>query len=146
MTHPRCACCTLAAALAFLLPTHTVQGRQTEARKPSLSLRATPPFGFTPLRVRVVADIRDGSDDYAEFYCATVEWEWGDGTMSENGTDCDPYEAGKSTIQRHFTADHIYRQPGQFRIIFKLKQKKKQVASASTSVQARAGVGDEFGR
>lgn len=146
MTHPRCACCTLVAALAFLLPTHSVQGRQTEARKPSLSVRATPPFGFTPLRVRVVADIRDGSDDYAEFYCATVEWEWGDGTMSENGTDCDPYEAGKSTIQRHFTADHIYRQPGQFRIIFKLKQKKKQVASASTSVQARAGVGDEFGR
>jgi hypothetical protein len=146
MTDPRRACCTLAAALAILLPTHTVQGQQAEAKKPSLSLRATPPVGFTPLRVRVVADIRDGSDDYAEFYCATVEWDWGDGTVSENSSDCDPYEAGKSTIRRRFTADHIYRQQGQYRLTFKLKQKTKQVAASSTNVQVRAGVGDDFGR
>ena len=146
MTHPRCACSTLAAVLVFLLPTHTMQGQRAEAAKPSLSLRATPTMGFTPLRVRVAADLRDGSDDYAEFYCATVEWNWGDGTISESSTDCDPYEAGKSTIERHFTANHIYRQPGPQRITFKLKQKKKQVAAASTTVQARAGVGDGFGR
>lgn len=146
MTDPRRACCTLAAALAILLPAHTVQGRQAEAKKPSLSLRATPPVGFTPLRVRVVADIRDGSDDHAEFYCATVEWDWDDGTVSENSSDCDPYEAGKSTIRRRFTADHIYRQPGQYKITFKLKQKTKQVAASSTSVQVRAGIGDDFGR
>ncbi|MBI2829041.1 MAG: hypothetical protein HYX77_07210 [Acidobacteria bacterium] len=146
MTDPRRACCTLAAALAILLPALTVQGRQAEAKKPSLSLRATPPVGFTPLRVRVVADIRDGSDDHAEFYCATVEWDWDDGTVSENSSDCDPYEAGKSTIRRRFTADHIYRQPGQYKITFKLKQKTKQVAASSTSVQVRAGVGDDFGR
>lgn len=103
-------------------------------------------MGFTPLRVRVVADIRDGSDDHAEFYCATVEWDWDDGTVSENSSDCDPYEAGKSTIRRRFTADHIYRQPGQYKLTFKLKQKTKQVAASSTSVQVRAGVGDDFGR
>ena len=146
MTDPRRACCTLAAALAIFLPAHTVQGRQAEAKKPSLSLRATPPVGFTPLRVRVVADVRDGSDDYAEFYCATVEWDWGDGTVSENSSDCDPYEAGKSTIRRRYTADHIYRQQGQYRLTFKLKQKTKQVAASSTNVQVRAGVGDDFGR
>ena len=145
MTDPRRACCTLAAALAIFLPT-ALQGQQAEAKKPSLSLRATPPVGFTPLRVRVVADVRDGSDDYAEFYCAGVEWDWGDGTMSESSSDCDPYVAGKSKILRRFTADHIYRQSGQYRLTFKLKQKTKQVAASSTNVQVRAGVGDDFGR
>jgi len=146
MSNRRRACCILAAALAILLPAHAVQGQQAEAKKPSLSLRATPPVGFTPLRVHVVADIRDGSDDYAEFYCAAAEWDWGDGTVSENSSDCDPYEAGKSTIRRRFTADHIYRQQGQHRVTFRLKQKTKQVAAVSTNVQVRAGVGDDFGR
>jgi hypothetical protein len=145
MTDMRRASCTLVAALAVCL-TAVLQGQQTEAKKPSLSLKATPPVGFTPLRVVVVADVKEGSDDYAEFYCASVEWDWGDGTVSESSSDCDPYEAGKSTIRRRFTADHIYRQPGQFRIYFKLKQKTKQVAAVSTNVQVRGGVGDGFGR
>ena len=146
MTDSRRACCALVAALAILLPASPMQGRQAEAKKPSLALRATPPVGFTPLRVRVVADVRDGSDDYVEFYCATVEWDWGDGTVSENSSDCDPYEAEKSTIRRRYTADHIYRQQGQFRVTFKLKQKTKAVAAVSANVQVRAGLGDDFGR
>lgn len=99
-------------------------------------------MGFAPLRVRAVAEARDGSDDYAEFYCATVEWEWGDGTISNNTGDCDPYEAGKSTIQRRFTADHVYRQGGSYRITFRLKQKTRQVGGATTNVQVRAGAGE----
>ena len=100
--------------------------------------------------MRAVAELRDGSDDYPDFYCATVEWDWGDGTMSENSSDCDPYEAGKSTIQRRFSAEHIYRQGGAYRVFFRLKQKTKQVAAASTNVtcdreQAKALAGDAAG-
>ncbi len=146
MGYPLRACCTLAAALAILLPPHTAHGQQAESRKPSLSLRATPLTGFTPLRVHVVAFLRDGSDDYEEFYCATVEWDWGDGTVSERSADCDPYEAGKSTIQRRFSADHIYRQSGRHRLFFRLKQKTRQVAVTSTNVQVRRGTGDRFTR
>jgi hypothetical protein len=145
MTDLRRATCTLAAALAVCL-TAVLQGQQAEPKKPSLSLKATPPVGFTPLRVVVVVDVKDGSDDYADFYCAGVEWDWGDGTISENSSDCEPYEAGKSTIRRRFTADHIFRQQGQFKVVFKLKQKTKQVAAVSTNVQVRGGVGDGFGR
>lgn len=145
MTDPRYACCTLAAALAILLPsTKTVGAQRDEDKKPGLSLRATPPVGFSPLRVRVVVDIRGGSDDYADFYCAAVEWDWGDGTVSENSGDCDPYEAGKSTIRRRFTADHVYRQAGGYKLIFKLKQKTRQVGAASANVQVRAGSGEGF--
>ena len=73
--------CTLTAASAVtLLAAFAVQAQQQESRKPTVSLRATPPMGFSPLRVRAVADVRDGTDDYAEFYCPTIEWDWGDGT------------------------------------------------------------------
>ena len=145
MNDHRRTACTLVAALVVLLSAPALQGQQAEAKRPSLSLRVTPPIGFTPLRVRVVAEARDGSDDYADFYCAGVEWEWGDGTVSESASDCEPYEAGKSTIRRLFSADHVYRQAGQFRVIFKLKQKTRQVASVSSNVQVRSS-GGEFGR
>jgi len=139
---------TFIAAAAFILP--LVAGAQAptpaEPKKPTLSVRATPPVGFSPLRVRATAELRDGSDDYADFYCATVEWDWGDGTISENTSDCNPYQAGKSTIQRRFSADHIYRQGGAYRIVFRLKQKTKAVASAITNVQVRSGAGEYFGR
>ena len=142
--HRRIAC-TLIAALVVLLSAPALHGQQPEAKKPSLSLRVTPPVGFSPLRVRVVAEIRDGSDDYADFYCAGIEWEWGDGTVSESASDCEPYEAGKSTIRRTYSADHVYRQAGQFRVVFKLKQKTRQVATVSSNIQVRSS-GGEFDR
>ena len=147
MTDPRLVRCAMIVALAVSTCFgFSVHAQQPEATRPSLSVRVTPPVGFTPLRVRATAELRDGSDDYAEFYCATVEWDWGDGTMSENSSDCDPYQAGKSTIQRRYSAEHVYRQGGGFRIFFRLKQKTKQVASASTNVTVRSGVGEGFGR
>jgi hypothetical protein len=147
MTDPRLVRCGVAGALAVLLcVAFSARAQQPEARRPLLSVRVTPPVGFTPLRVRAAAELRDGNDDYAEFYCATVEWDWGDGTMSENSSDCDPYEAGKSTIQRRFSAEHVYRQGGAFRIFFRLKQKTKQVAAAGTNVTVRSGAGEGFGR
>jgi hypothetical protein len=108
-------------------------------RKPSLSLKATPPIGFSPLRVHAVAELRGGADDYADFYCASVEWDWGDGTVSENGEDCDPYEAGKSTIRRRFGADHTYRAGDAYRVTFRLKQKSRVVASSMAQIQVRPG-------
>lgn len=143
MADPRRTCCTFAVAVTVLMSSPLTIGAEQGGgdKKPSLSLRATPPMGFSPLRVRLGVDVRGGSDDYAEFYCASVEWDWGDGTMSENSSDCEPYEAGKSTIRRRFTAEHTYRQQGNFKVIFKLKQKTRVVGSASVNVQVRSGLG-----
>ena len=146
MAHPRRAFCTLAAvAAAFLTSAHATGARQRDSddRKPSLSLKVTPPLGFSPLRVRAVIDVRGGKDDDSDFYCAGTEWDWGDGTVSESSSDCDPYEVGKSTIKRRFTADHIFRQQGSHKIVFRLKQKSRVVGSATVSIQVRAGQ-DEF--
>jgi hypothetical protein len=150
MTDPRRAICTLAAVLAIAAPIARVSGSQgqgprDEDKKPSLSLKATPPVGFSPLRVRASVDVRGGADDYADFYCPSSEWDWGDGTVSEASWDCDPYEAGKSTIQRRWSSEHIYRQAGNYKVVFRLKQKNKTVAAGSGNVQVRAGMREGFG-
>jgi hypothetical protein len=111
-----------------------------EAKKPSLSLRVTPPVGFAPLRTRLVVDVKGGDDDFLDFYCPTVEWDWGDGTVSANSEDCDPYEAGKSAIRRRFSTEHTFRQAGAYRVAFRLKQKDRVVGMSTVNVQVRAGL------
>ena len=143
MTDSRLACCTVVALLAFLwLPGEVTETQRDGDQKPSLSLRATPPLGFSPLSVRLVVELRDGSDNYRDFYCPTVEWDWGDGTVSESTSDCEPYQAGKSTIRRRYTNTRVYRQSGNYRITFRLKQKTDVVGLASAAIQVRAGAGE----
>src|SRR4051812_31893315 len=64
--------------------------------RPRLSLRAQPTVGVAPARVVLTAELIGGADDLEEYYCPTIEWEWGDDTVSESTVDCDPYESGKS--------------------------------------------------
>jgi hypothetical protein len=147
MVHPTRAICTLTAVLALALTTGRAASAQRDGgdKKPSLSLKASPPVGFAPLRVRVTVDLRGGPDDYADLYCPAVEWQWGDDVVSENSGDCDPYQAGKSSIQRHYHAEHIYRQQGTYRITFRLKQKDRVIAVGNGNVQVRSGLRDDFG-
>jgi hypothetical protein len=146
MTHSTRARCTLIAGIAVALLAGTAWSaqRDNQDKKPSVSLKANPPVGFSPLRVHAAVEIRGGANDYAEFYCPSVEWDWGDGTVSENSSDCDPYEAGKSTIQRRFSNDHVYYQSGGFRVAFRLKQKSKLVAMSTVNVQVRPGSREDF--
>jgi hypothetical protein len=146
MIHPRRAL-SLLAVLVVALATGSASSAQRSGddKKPSLSLRATPPVGFSPLKVRLVVDVRGGSDDYEDFYCPAIEWDWGDGTVSGNSQDCDPYQAGKSTIQRRYSIEHVFRQPGTFQVFFRLKQRDRVIAASSSNIQVRPGVRDEFG-
>jgi hypothetical protein len=147
MTDQRRALCTLAAIAVVLMASgHPSAQRDAADKKPSLSLKATPPAGFAPLRVHLVVDVRGGPNDYADFYCPTVHWDWDDGTISETSEDCNPYEAGKSTIRRRFSADHTFRLSGDYRLTFRLKQKDKVVSSATTTLTVRAGANEGFER
>src|SRR5262245_13402711 len=88
-------------ALALTSPI-VAQDKSGKKAKPTITLRSTPTVGFAPARFVLTAELVGGADDYADFYCATVEWDWGDDTRSETKQDCEPYEAGKSTIKRRF--------------------------------------------
>ena len=133
----------LAFSALLIIPANALQAREqgNNNKKPSLSLKATPSVSFAPARIVVVAEVKGGPNDLEEFYCPTVEWEWGDLTTSTAEADCDPYVAGKSEIKRRYTVEHRYKNPGGFKIILRLKKGSKIVAAANVQVQVRPGLG-----
>src|SRR4029450_6330787 len=64
----------------------------SQDKRPQLKLTARPPLGMAPQKVVLPAEILGGRDDAEDFYCPTIEWDWGDATKSESTADCDPYE------------------------------------------------------
>ena len=114
--------------------------REQDAKRPKMSLRVNPQVAIAPARVTLTVELTGGADDFEEYYCPTVEWQWGDDTSSESTTDCEPYEAGKSQIQRRYTTQHVFRRPGNFKLYFHLKQKDRILGSATTNVQVQPGL------
>src|SRR5689334_16282559 len=56
--------------------------------KPKVSLKAQPVIAMSPARVVLTAELTGGANDFEEFYCPSVEWDWGDDTRSEKSDDC----------------------------------------------------------
>lgn len=112
--------------------------------KVELRLRVTPPIAFSPARVSAVGEIKGEPHptDEALLYCAGVEWDWGDGTRSEMQSDCEPYEAGKSTIKKHFAAQHTYSYAGRYRVQLRLTRNEKTILVTNSSIQVRPGARD----
>ncbi len=90
-------------------------------------------------------ELKGGADDFADYYCPTVEWVWGDDTRAESTADCDPYEPGKSQIQRRYTISRIFQTAGNAKVEFRLKQKDKIVGAGSTRINVRPGLRDDGG-
>jgi hypothetical protein len=131
---------TLATCLAVAIPSAvlTQQTDVTDDSRPKITLRAQPNVGATPARIVLTAELVGGTDDFEEYYCPTVEWDWDDDTRSESTSDCEPYAAGKSEIRRRYTVEHVFRRGGVFRVYIRLKQRDKVVGSSTVSVTIRA--------
>ena len=67
-----------------------------DQERPKLTLKAQPMMAIAPARVVFTAELNGGANDVQDYYCPTVEWDWGDETRSETTADCEPYQAGKS--------------------------------------------------
>ncbi len=113
-----------------------------DTKRASLSLKATPPISFSPAKIMVTAELRGGSDSSDELYCPSLEWDWGDGTKSESNADCEPFEAGKSTIKRRFTASHTYNMADNYRVLLRLRRGSKTIVGGNTSIQVKPGLRD----
>ena len=110
--------------------------------RPKLTLKAQPMMAIAPARIVFTAELNGGANDLQEYYCPTIEWEWGDDTRSEATSDCEPYEAGKSEIKRRFTVEHQYKHGANYRVVFRLKRGAKSVAQATVNIQVRPGLRD----
>ena len=142
------------ASLLVCLALATVAAAQTadkkdkdtpaDPKRPKITLKANPLIAMAPARVVLTAELIGGDNDFEEFYCPAVEWEWGDGTKSESSVDCAPYEPGKSEIKRRFTVEHVFRlgRPNGYRVSIHLKRRDKSVGAATINIQVRPGLRD----
>ncbi len=110
--------------------------------KVSLSLRATPAMAFAPARITLAAQLKGEVNDKEDFYCPTVEWDWGDGTVSESSADCDPFQPNKSDIQKSFTTQHVYKTGGQFEVRLRLKKAERVVAIAAAQLNISKAISE----
>jgi hypothetical protein len=113
------------ALIAVALATPGIAG-EAQARKPRIEVRATYRPTLTPVRVVAVAELV-GGEDTEEFYCAGLEWDWGDGNRSFQESDCDPWEPGME-IDRFFAARHAYHRPGVYQVTITLERAGSRVA------------------
>jgi len=138
-------CLLTATAAAAAIQDKGVKDKDADSRRPKITLRAQPTISMAPSRVVLTAELVGGANDFEEYYCPTVEWDWGDGTQSESTTDCEPFEAGKSEIKRRFTVAHVFR-AGAYKVMFRLKRRDKAIAAATVSIQVRPGLREGFER
>lgn len=110
--------------------------------RPKLAVRAQPSVAAAPARVMLTAELRGGSDNFEEYYCPTIQWEWGDDTISESAEDCGPYEPGTSAIKRRYTVQHIFKRPGSYKVYFRLMRRGRELAAGSAGVQVQPGPND----
>jgi hypothetical protein len=109
--------------------------------KPHLELRSAPRFAFSPVNVLFTAELKGGGD-IEQYYCPEVEWEWGDGGKSVQESDCPPFVAGETKIDRRFTNYHEYRRAGNYRITVSLRKADDTIAKTSVTLQVKPGIGD----
>ena len=111
--------------------------RQGPDDDPRLRLRATPRVAFAPASFLFVGELRGGPDDNEELYCTTIEWDWGDDTVSESTPDCNPFEPGRTEIRRRFSVRHTFDYQGRYEVRLNLKRRDDILISARTRVEVR---------
>jgi hypothetical protein len=129
------------ALLAALAAVSAPAADAPKLKKPRLDLRATPRMAFSPVNVLIVAELT-GGDDVEEFYCPELEWDWDDGGKSVQESDCEEFEAGKSKIERRFTAEHEYRKAGGYNVKLTMRHANKTLAQSTIKITVRPGLGD----
>lgn len=124
--------------------------KDAKAKKPTLELRQRPLYPSSPAEMTFTAELK-GGEDIEDFYCPTVEWEWGDdermggvGTKSVEESDCEPFQPGM-TITRRFEKEHRFMVWGNYRVQITLRKGSRMIARQSKMVNVKAGPGDRTG-
>ena len=74
-----------------------------------------------------------------------IEWDWGDGTESESSEDCEPYKRASAPSSAGSPPSTSSGRPAPTACSSGSSRGTRVVAAASTNVQVRAGVRDDFG-
>jgi hypothetical protein len=131
---------TIGALLILSMAAIAGAGGTTRLSKPRLDLRASPRVAFSPAVVLLTAELV-GGDEVEEFYCPSLEWDWGDGGRSAHESDCPPFQTG-SQLERRYTAEHGFRQAGDYNVKVTMRRGGRVLATASARIALRPGLGE----
>lgn len=120
---------TLGVAVLLLL----ARGATPVAGQARIELRASRVMGVAPMHVVLTGMVEDVSEA-ADLYCPTVEWDWGDGSLSRSSADCEPYDPDRTRVRRFYRKEHLYNFEGEFQVALRLLQGDEVVASGRTVV------------
>lgn len=128
----------LVLAVALAVP---AAAAESKPKKPRLDLRAIPRMAFSPVNVFLTAELM-GGEDVEDLYCPELEWDWDDGGKSVQESDCPPFEAGVTRLERRYTADHEYRKAGVYNVKVTMRRTSRPLAVANVKITVRPGLGD----
>jgi hypothetical protein len=98
----------------------------------SVSLRALPRVAVAPALIQFSVEIGGGKDE--DVHCASLEWEWGDGSKGSTGAECPEYVAGETKVERFFEAEHEYRRQGRPAVRVRVVKDGKMIATNTVTV------------
>jgi hypothetical protein len=123
---------------AFAVPATAGDLNAADRARPHLDVAAMPRMAISPSNVAFTAKLV-GGQDVEDFHCPEVEWDWSDGTRSTRLSDCDPYQPGDDVVRR-FSANHRYRQPGEYAVTVRLRRAEGVVAAATITIEVKQGL------
>ena len=126
-------------AIALVFASAPFAGGAPPVSKPRLTLKASPMNGPAST-LFVFQAILTGGEDSEDFYCLSTEWIWEEQADSSiNESECPPYKAGETKVDRSFSEEQSFRTPGKHLVQVVLRKGEKQIATAFITVTVREG-------
>jgi hypothetical protein len=101
-----------------------------------ITITATPRQGFAPLRISFRGELEGVEPNNEEYYCLQEEWDFGDGAISSEKPNCDPFSPD-SRVKKEFYADHVYDTAGNFTVRLVLGDEKVRSRQISVVIVDR---------
>jgi hypothetical protein len=101
-----------------------------DAKKPRLDLRVMPRQGPPTTEFLFVAELKGGPDS-EDFYCPTLEWDFGGGDTSSHEPECPPFLQGVTAIERRFSVSRMITVEGERKARVVLRKGEKVLGQAS---------------
>lgn len=127
-----------ALGLAFIVALILSAPVIAKPKRPSLNVRVSPRLAFSPVSVLAIAELK-GGEDTEDFYCLAIEWDWDDGSKSQQDSDCEPFTPG-TKIERRFSSEHYYARAGSYNIRATLKSSEHVVVRNGFRLTVRQGL------
>jgi hypothetical protein len=98
--------------------------------------------GLASLEVSFSGELVGGPDDNPDYYCVERTFNFGDGISQSTAPDCVEWQAGVE-IERRYTANYVYDEPGEYRVTFSLGDIESEPVVIMVSEAADEAAGNE---